>query len=244
MPAAWRARRDEGPRPTVGDVAARRSAGSSHAGAGSRAPDRTGGGAEPPDSFRQALASLRSAHLRPEVVLDETPAPQRLAPYAIALSAEVRQGADDLATGRLVVLHDPEGQDAWAGPTRVVGYVRAACEPEMANDPLLPAVGWSWLLEALQARGATFTAASGTVTRVASESFGALGGGPGSAEVEIRASWSPLDEELGRHLEGFGDLLCQAGGLPPLPPGVATLKPRKPARVTRAPRAKPSPRQR
>jgi Protein of unknown function (DUF3000) len=193
------------------------------------ARDRAGGGAEPPETFRRALASLRSASPRPEVVVDETPAPQRLAPFAIALSAEVRQGDEDLATGRLVVLHDPVGQDAWGGPTRVVGYVRAACEPEMANDPLLPAVGWSWLMEALQARGASFTAASGTVTRVASESFGGLGGGPASAEVEIRASWSPLDDELGRHLEGFGDLMCQAGGLPPLPPGVATLKPRKKA---------------
>lgn len=196
------------------------------AGAHPGAQDRAGAG-EPPETFAPALASLREASPRPEVVLDETPAPQRLAPYAVALSAEVRQGDDDLATGRLVVLHDPDGQDAWAGRTRVVGYVRAACEPEMANDPLLPAVGWSWLVEALQARGATFTAASGTVTRVASESFGALSGGPASAEVEIRASWSPLDDELGRHLEGFGDLLCQAGGLPPLPPGVATLKPRK-----------------
>jgi hypothetical protein len=186
-----------------------------------------GGDVEPPASFRKALASLRAASLRPEVVLDETPAPGRLAPFAIALSAEVRHDDEDLATGRLVVLHDPAGQDAWAGPTRLVGYVRAACEPEMANDPLLHAVGWSWLVEALQARGATFTAASGTVTRVSSESFGGLAGGPVSAEVEIRASWSPLDDDLGRHLEGFGDLLCQAGGLPPLPPGVATLKPRK-----------------
>ncbi|MFL6240107.1 MAG: DUF3000 domain-containing protein [Actinomycetes bacterium] len=195
-----------------------------------RSDDRVGGGAEPPEGFRRSLASLRSASVRPEVVIDETPAPTRLAPYAVALSAEVRQGDNDLATGRLVVLHDPDGQDAWSGPTRIVGYVRAACEPEMANDPLLPAVGWSWLTEALQARGATYTAASGTVTRVASESFGGLSGGPASAEVEIRASWSPLDEDLGHHLEGFGDLLCQAGGLPPLPPGVATLKPRKAAR--------------
>jgi hypothetical protein len=181
--------------------------------------------ADPPEGFRRALTSLRSATVRPEVVLDETPAPQRLAPYAVALSAEVRHDEDDLATGRLVVLYDPEGQEAWAGATRVVAYVRAACEPEMASDPLLPGVGWSWLIEALEARGAGFTAASGTVTRVASESFGGMVGTPASAEVEIRASWSPLDDELGRHLEGWADLLCQAAGLPPLPPGVATIKP-------------------
>ncbi|MDX6285323.1 MAG: hypothetical protein QOG53_808 [Frankiales bacterium] len=180
---------------------------------------------EPPEGFRRALASLRGATVRPEVILDETPAPQRLAPYAVALSAEVRHGDEDLATGRLVVLYDPQGQEAWAGPTRVVAYVRAACELEMAADPLLPGVGWSWLVEALEAHGATFTAASGTVTRVASESFGGMVGTPASAEVEIRASWSPLDDQLALHLEGWADLLCHAAGLPPLPPGVATIKP-------------------
>jgi hypothetical protein len=171
------------------------------------------------------LESLRAASVRPEVILDETPAPQRLAPFAVALSAEVRQGDDDLANGRLVVLYDPQGQEAWAGPMRVVAYVRAACEPEMAADPMLPGVGWSWLLEALEAHGAAFTAASGTVTRVASESFGGMVGTPASAEVEIRASWSPMDDHLGLHLEGWADLLCHAAGLPPLPPGVATIKP-------------------
>jgi hypothetical protein len=94
----------------------------------------------------------------------------------------------------------------------------------MAADPLLPSVGWSWLTEALDAHGAGFTAASGTVTRVASESFGGMAGTPGAAEVEIRASWSPTDEDLGRHLEAWADVLCQAAGLPPLPPGVTTFK--------------------
>jgi hypothetical protein len=191
---------------------------------------RAGGVAEPPEppeGFRRALTSLRAASLRPEVVLDESPAPQRLAPFAVALSAEVRLDDEDLATGRLVVLYDPDGQEAWAGPIRLVAYVRAACEPEMAIDPMLPAVGWSWLVESLEARGAAFTAASGTVTRVASESFGGMAGTPANAEVEIRASWSPLDDDLGRHLEGWGDLLCQAAGLPPLPPGVATIKPKR-----------------
>ena len=39
--------------------------------------------------FRTALTSLREVRLRPEMVLEEAPAPQRLAPYAIALTAEV-----------------------------------------------------------------------------------------------------------------------------------------------------------
>jgi hypothetical protein len=181
---------------------------------------------EPPEEFRAALASLRAATVRSEVLVDETPAPTRLAPYAVALSGEVLPdagGGDDVATGRLVVLHDPAGQDAWEGPTRVVAYVRAVCDPEMAADPLVTAVGWSWLTEALDARGAAYTAASGTVTRVASESFGAMAGTPASAELELRASWSPRDVDLGRHLEAWADLLCHAAGLPPLPAGVAPI---------------------
>jgi DUF3000 family protein len=196
-----------------------------------RPPGRSGGPAddgvdEPPEQFRVALASLRSADVRPEVIVDETPAPQRLAPFAVALAGEVRPAAgdaDELATGRLVVLHDPAGQEAWDGPTRVVAYVRAACDPEMAADPLVTEVGWTWLTEALDGRGASYTQASGTVTRVASESFGTMAGAPVSAEIELRASWSPRDDDLGRHLEAWGDLLCQAAGLPPLPAGVATI---------------------
>ena len=48
--------------------------------------------------------------LRPEVRLTEVPAPQRIAPYAVALTADVvdpRDTDDDLASGRFVLLHDP-----------------------------------------------------------------------------------------------------------------------------------------
>jgi hypothetical protein len=68
------------------------------------------------------------------------------------------------------------------------------------------------------------TAASGTVTRVASESFGSMSDRPATAEIEIRASWTPLRyEQLGDHLVAWGDLLCTAAGLPPLPAGVVPL---------------------
>ena len=39
--------------------------------------------------FTQALATCAAARLRPEVRLTEVPAPQRIAPYAVALTAEV-----------------------------------------------------------------------------------------------------------------------------------------------------------
>jgi hypothetical protein len=178
-----------------------------------------------PDGFAAALSSLRRAVLRPEIVLDEAPAPQRLAPFSLALTADVIVAGDEVGTGRLVVLHDPDGQDVWAGRTRMVAYVKAECEPEMVADPMLPGVGWAWLTEALEAHGATFAAASGTVTRVTSESFGGLSGNrrTSTAELELRASWTPLDDNLARHVEAWGDVLCAAAGLPPVPPEVTTL---------------------
>lgn len=179
-----------------------------------------------PEEFRRALAALRSVTPRPEVVLEETPAPQRLAPHAVALAADVISPTDpdvELGTGRLVLLHDPAGHEAWAGTFRVVTYVRAELDEDMATDPVLAGVGWAWLTEALDSHGASFTAASGTVTRVASESFGAIAGEPASAQIEIRASWTPLDDGFGNHLLAWCDLLCTTAGLPPLTPGVVTL---------------------
>ncbi|MCI0688364.1 MAG: DUF3000 domain-containing protein, partial [Sporichthyaceae bacterium] len=130
--------------------------------------------------------------------------------------------------GRFVVLHDPAEPAEWAGTFRLVTYVRADLDPEAAIDPLLAEVGWSWLTEALDVRGARYTAASGTVSRVSSEGFGELADRPPAAEVEIRASWTPLSESLDAHLEAWGELLCTAAGLPPLPPGVTPLRPARP----------------
>ena len=88
--------------------------------------------------------------------VEPTRPPQRLAPHAYALEAAVVDGEDDLADGRLVLLHDPAGHDAWQGTFRLVTLVRAELEPEMAADPLLPEVCWSWLTGALDARGLAY----------------------------------------------------------------------------------------
>ena len=185
---------------------------------------------EVPEEFSRALAAIRAAHPRPEVVLEETPAPQRLAPYAVALTADVVSPVDpdvEIGTGRLVLLHDPAGHEAWQGTFRLVTYVRAELEHEMAADPLLPGVGWAWLTESLDSHQAGFTAASGTVTRVASESFGAIAGEAASAQIEIRASWTPLDDAFDAHLLAWCELLCTTAGLPPVAPGVVTLPTRR-----------------
>jgi hypothetical protein len=177
-----------------------------------------------PDTFRRALESLRGVRLRPEVVLAESAAPQRLAPFAVALTADVVVGADEeIGTGRFVLLHDPAGHETWQGTFRVVTFVRAELERDLADDPLVPSVGWSWLEEALDDHGAAHTAASGTVTRVVSEPFGTMAERGPSAELEIRASWTAPDSRLGPHLQAWGDLLATVCGLPPLASGIVPL---------------------
>ena len=98
-----------------------------------------------PAEFRAAVASMRAASLRPEVFCEEMPAPQRIAPYSSALSADVTVDDVDLGTGRIILLHDPAGNDAWNGTFRCVAYARAEIDPELISDPMLAAVGWSWL---------------------------------------------------------------------------------------------------
>jgi hypothetical protein len=192
----------------------------------------TGAGAQP-EEFRAAVAGMRAARLRPEVLCEEMPAPQRIAPFASALSADVTVDDIDVGTGRIILLHDPAGNDAWAGGTfRCVLYARAEVEADLIGDQMMGAVGWSWLTEALQTHQASYVAASGTVTRVTTESFGGMADEASTAQVEIRASWTPVADEDGYvdirpHVEAWGQLLCTAVGLPPVPEGVAVMPSRR-----------------
>ena len=192
---------------------------------------------EGPEVFRDAVALMRTAALRPEIHCEEMPAPQRIAPWSAALSADVTVDDEDLGTGRLILLHDPAGNDAWSGTFRCVAYARADVDPELGQDPMLGAVGWSWLTDALAAHGADHLEPSGTVTRVTTESFGTMADEVGTAQVEIRASWTPAEDEDGRvdmraHVETWGELLCTAVGLPPVPEGVTAIPSRRGQRTT------------
>src|SRR3954471_3509654 len=172
--------------------------------------------------FARTLSALRDVRLRSEVRLTEVPAPSRIAPYAAALTADVIDVSDpeaDLATGRFVVLHDPSGPETWDGQWRIVTFARAELEPELAGDPMLGAVGWSWLTESVSTRDLRWTAEAGTVTRVVSESFAGLADREASVEMEIRASWTPVQGEVIDHLRAWADMLCTIAGIPPLPDG-------------------------
>jgi hypothetical protein len=203
-------------------------------------------------AFRVAVAGLKAAmerqqQARPVLAFDSEPPPRKLAPYAAAVGATVHEAAGprrgpggpaqqadagEIGWGSFVLLYDPAGQDGWAGPFRVVVYLRADLEPEIAADPLIGQVGWSWLTEALDARTSGYLQASGTVTRVVTEGFGVKDGEPPATSFELRASWSPAGrDDLGGHLAAWSDALCTAAGLPPLPAGVSALRtPRRPER--------------
>lgn len=186
------------------------------------------GSSTPPLPFRAAVDALKTARLRSQIEVEATRAPQRLAPFAYALEATVVDGDQDLADGRLVLLHDPDGHDAWRGTFRLVTLVRAELEPEMAADPLLPDVCWSWLTGALSARGLSYGEASGTVTRASSHYFGGLSERPAASQIEIRASWTPREglggvPDTAAHLASWCDLLAQVAGLPPAGPGDASI---------------------
>jgi hypothetical protein len=186
--------------------------------------------------FRIAVAGFeagREAVLdeRDDITFEDSPAPRRLAPFATAIGAiahrgDGQPGDGEAGTGRLVLLYDPDGQEGWTGVFRLVAYVRADIEEEMAADPLLGEVGWSWLTDALELHAPGYSAPSGTVTRVITESFGSKSGELPATGFELRASWSPpQDDDLGVNVMAWCDLLVAAAGLPVQPPGTKALRP-------------------
>jgi hypothetical protein len=176
-----------------------------------------------PPKFRQAVDALQAVQPRSELQLVDIDPPRRLAPHSFALGVELAEDYVDQSgpadaevdvTARLVLLHDPEARDAWAGTFRMVCYLRAPLDVEQADDPMLLAVGWSWLTDALETCRAGYAALGGTVTRTCSARFGDIPGPTRADDVELRASWTPTDEEFGRHAEAFYRLVTHAIGLP------------------------------
>jgi hypothetical protein len=197
-------------------------------------PETLTGPPEPP-AFSAALAAVRGADIRSELTLGEIPAPGHLAPYSLALAADVAppSHASDsiLGTGRFVLLHDPSEPDEWGGGAfRIVCFAQAPLETDIGIDPFLADVAWSWLVDALESRGAEYTAASGTATKILSTGFGELSDQGDGAQIEIRASWTPIGAELGAHVEGWSELLCMLAGLPPAIEGVSLLSARRAGR--------------
>jgi Protein of unknown function (DUF3000) len=200
------------------------------------APPRAGGQANAvpaghnrtaPAIFEAAVAALEAGReavvaARDDVELESWPAPKRLAPHAVALAATAYRDGEEAGEGKLMLLYDPAGQDGWTGTFRIVAQVQADVDEEMAADPLLGEVGWSWLTEALDLHAPGYAAPSGTVTRVITEGYGAKTGDPIATGFELRASWCPGDgadddetaAEIGGAVAAWCELLAAAAGLP------------------------------
>ncbi len=76
------------------------------------------------------------------------------------------------------------------------------------------------------------------MTCVTTESFGSMADESGTAQVEVRASWTPASTPTAcptrsPHVEAWGELLCTAAGLEPVPEGVAVLPSRRGQRGAR-----------
>jgi len=165
--------------------------------------------------FNKWVDEINRGATDPQLRLEPMPSPSRLAPYANAVTTElIGEVGEELASGRLVFLFNPDGVKEWAGERRCVLFARASLESEIANDPLASEVGWSWLQESLERTSASVTALSGTVTRTSSESFGTLSERAPMGVIEIRASWTPLDEDLSSHGAAWTTLLRLAAGMP------------------------------
>jgi hypothetical protein len=175
---------------------------------------------------------MNAATARSEIELGPIRPPQRLAPYSYALGAEVKHPDVTVAAerpeswggeafGRLILLYDPDGADAWDGTMRLVAYIQADLDPGEAVDPLLPEVAWSWLVDALETHPEHVTALGGTVTATTSVRYGDISGPPRGHQLELRASWTATTSDIGTHVEAFCEVLEHAAGLPPV--GVTDL---------------------
>jgi hypothetical protein len=220
-----------------GPGAAARASGSARLQGSSAQPQ----GSSAEKTFAEVTAAFmagRDAQARQDLQFEDVPAPKRLAPYATAIAATVQRDDADVAWGRLVLLYDPDGQQGWDGYYRLVAYIRAEVEPEIAADPLLGEVGWSWLSEALDAHVPGYAVPSGTVTRVITEGFGAKRDELPLTGFELRASWSPAGPagasasgsgqsnlaslDFSAHIAAWCDCLSAAAGSEP--PGTRALR--------------------
>jgi hypothetical protein len=215
----------------VGTAPASTAQASSAAGATATGSTAAGGG----PAFAAAVAALEAgrdavAEVRDDLDFEDWPAPKRLAPHAFALAVTAYRDGEEAGTGKLVLLHDTAGHEGWTGTFRVVTHVHADVEEEMAADPLLGEVGWSWLTDALDLHAPGYGAPSGTVTRVITEGYGTKADDPPSTGFELRASWCPADDEIEEEVRGavlaWSDVLAAAAGLPAQPPGTRALGPR------------------
>lgn len=174
-----------------------------------------------PEAFARAVRSLRKPKPEAGITVEEAVAPTRIAPYAFALHGQA--GPDKggrPAQGKLIVLHDPEGQPGWDGVLRLVAYLTVDLDVDDVTHPLAADVAWSWLTDSLAAARAGHGPCAGTVSCMSSVRCGALAdhgefstASNWEAALQLRASWTPDDSELSAHARAWHLLLTNGARL-------------------------------
>jgi len=177
-----------------------------------------------PAQFREAVAAMNATTVRPEIELGPIRPPQRLAPFSYALGAEVRhpetaivpERSEGDAFGRLILLHDPDGAEAWDGTMRLVAYIQADLDSSEGRRPAAARSGVELACRGAGGAGRTrhprWAAPSPPPRRCATATS------PGRRaphQLELRASWTATTLELGPHVQAFCEVLEHAAGLPP-----------------------------
>jgi len=168
-----------------------------------------------PAQFAAAALSLGEPLLREELISEQIPAPEKIAPWALAFAAQAPNPADtpmNRGVGRIVFLYDPEQHETWGSNMRVIAYGKSPLENDLGVEEDVAHFWWEELMRTLKSHGAKFSHEAGTVTKMTSTGMGSLANDPSASEVEIRASWSPQHDELGPHLAAWQDLIAAMAG--------------------------------
>lgn len=170
---------------------------------------------EAPAQFAAAALSLNEPFLREELATSQIPAPHQIAPWALAFAAQAPNPAEtplNRGVGRIVFLYDPEQYETWGSNMRVIAYGKSPLENDLGIEEDVAHYWWGKLIQALRLHGAVYSHEAGTVTKMTSTGMGSLSNDPNASEVELRASWSPQQDELGPHFAAWQDLIAAMAG--------------------------------
>jgi len=168
-----------------------------------------------PAEFKAAALGLANPFLRSELHTHQIEAPKGIAPTALAFAAEVPDSTESplhRGVGRLVFVHDPSQYETWGSNFRAIAYAKSPAETDLGKEDDSANYFWELLIRALRSHSAKITAEAGTITKMSSIGMGSISTEKASTEIEIRASWSPTDNDLAPHFAAWQDLVAAMAG--------------------------------
>lgn len=171
-----------------------------------------------PAAFKLALLSIRQTKLPPHLVIEEIPLPHKETAFGVAISARTKiqdSGDKPAGIGRFALFYDYDPPLGWDDTMRCVIYVESQIDMQLATDSLAPQVAWSWLTESLINANPGHSSLVGTVSVEVNQAFGGLTLGGNEAQIQIRASWSPQNQQVGPDFTAWLNTLLLCSGLDP-----------------------------